>query len=198
MPEIRDRDIEQYRIKPSLSSVLITRATAESLKQLFLSRKRDINLHLQNLGYKRHDSTSKLIELSNIYIGVIPEAKKVPQYPFISIFVTGRSPNWWASRMTKDDITARIFCCVQNTDAEVSEKLMYDFTEICVSILFSSPTLPIYMVEDGDGSEVEVLLHRHSTSLPSVTYGLLSNDYIKAGQIDWTGEILLNHPNMIF
>jgi hypothetical protein len=193
-----DFQIEQYKLKPPLNSVLLTRGVAESLKALFESRKADIDMYLQKLGYMRYDAANKPMELAKVYIGVNPEQKKIPVFPSISIFVTGRTPEWWASRMTKDTISARIFCLVQHTENEMAEKLMYDFTEICTAILFSTPTLPIEFVEnDPEIDEPAVYLHRTSTSLPTITYGSIG-DYIRAGQIDWTGEILLNHPDMLF
>lgn len=195
---LEDFDIEQYKLKPPLNSVLLTRGVAESLRALFESRRQDIDTYLQRLGYTRYDAANKPMQLANIYIGVNPEQKKIPVFPSISIFVTSRTPEWWASRMTKDVIVARIFCLVQATENEMAEKLMYDFTEICLAILFSTPTLPLELTEDDQNtSEATVYLHRTSTSLPSVTYGAIG-DYIRAGQIDWSGEVLLNHPDMLF
>jgi hypothetical protein len=191
--------LEQYQHKPSLNSVLLTKSIAESLRMLFESRAADINQYLQLLGYMRYDGSNKPLELAKVYIGVAPDRKKIPVFPAISIFVASRNPEWWASRITKDTVNVRIFCCVQNTENELAEKLMYDFTEICTSILFSVPTLPLELMQTSTtGSSPKVYLHRTSTSLPQITYGSLNDDYIRAGQIDWVGEVLLNHPDMLF
>lgn len=184
--------------KLALDSILVCNPVALALRDLFDSRRQDINAWLQKANYKRLDGSSKPLELTRIYIGVNPDRRKIQNFPAISIFVTGRTPEWWHWRGTKDDIAVRIFCCIQNTENEIGELLMYDFTELCMSILFSAPTLAFYMEQHDDNLEPSQFLQRFGTSLPRITFGSLDDDYIRAGQIDYVGEVILNHQNMVF
>ena len=181
-----------------LNSILVSKNVARALKQLFLSRKPDIDQLLQKAGYKRMDGSSKPAELAQVLIGINPDRKKIQSFPSICIFVSSREPSWMHWRATNDKVSVRLFCCVQFTENTPAEEFMYDFTEICNSILMSSPTLPFFLEEDGPDGEPAIFDHQFMTALPRITYGTLDGDYIRAGQIDWTGEVLLPHPNMLF
>jgi len=181
-----------------LNSVLVSKSVAFALRDLFNANKTYINTYLQQQGYIRSDGSGKPVQLAEVYIGLNPDQKKIQVYPSISLFVTGRRPEWYHYRATNDLIDVRMFCCIQNTSYQQCETLMYDFTEICMSVLFSAPTLPFNLYQDNTQGVPAVFEQRFNNSLPSITFGSLAGDYIRAGQLDWSGEVLLNHPDMTF
>lgn len=164
---------------------------------MFESYRPEINNYLGKGGYKMPGSNTTA-KLAEIKIGVNPSNMLLKAYPSIAIQITSINVAWEASVITRESISARVFCCVQHPILEQAELMMYDFTDICRSLLIAHQVLPFYMEEDDNEGHPSGELHGPSVATPSVMYGNLSGDNVKAGQIDWTAEILFHHPNLLF
>lgn len=180
-----------------IDAVLVTRPIAQALKHLFESYRLEINRYLKKGGYK-HPNSNKPIELAEILVGVDPSSKLIKTYPSIAITMVSENVAWAASMITDESITARIYCMVQLPVIEQRELLMYDLTDICRSILIKHQVLPFYMEYDNAAGDPIGELHGPSVATPSIQYGSLNSDNVRAGQIDWTAELILHHPNLIF
>ena len=180
-----------------LDAVLISRPIAEALQNLFELYRNEINTYLRKGGYLS-PHTNRPVELAHVEIGIDPGVRKIDRFPSIAIQVTGRNISWEATHIARESVSVDVFCCIQSPVNEQAEKLMYDFTDVVTCILLTHQVLPFYMEYDNDSGEPSGSLHGPSVATPSVTYGMLKSDNIKAGQISWVADVILHHPNLMY
>lgn len=180
-----------------LDSVLLSRPIATSLKTLFELYRPECNKYLAKGGYIAPNS-SKPLQLADIRIGIDPSTRSLNVFPSILITVSGIQLEWYASKITKENVSVKIFCCVANPVNEQSELLMYDLTDFCRAILISHQVLPFYLEEDDVNGNPYGHLHAPAVATPDISYGNIMANYVKAGQITWNANIMLHHPNLLF
>ncbi len=180
-----------------LDAVLVARPVVVAVKDLFESYRTECNNYLRKSGYIA-PNTNKPIELADIRIGIDPTQKIINVFPSILITLAGTQVEWEASRITRETVSARIFCCVQNPVNEQLEMLMYDLTDFCKAVLIAHQVLPFYLEQDDSRGKPTAELHAPSVSSTQVSYGNIMADHVRAGQIDWSAEILLARQNLMF
>lgn len=132
-----------------------------------------------------------VITTDNIYSGKRPDRRNIRNFPAITVVSNSRSTEWYASRTTEDTLTLRIFCCVLYTDNSEVESLMEDFTDAVVSTLYKQTKFS-WNVVDPINNLLSTSYAIFDAKPTSITYGSVDSGFLRAGQIEWQGRMLVS------
>jgi len=168
----------------------VSRHIRKEVVDLLTDRKADLEAAISSyVG----PAPGKKYKISKIWSGRRP-SRKLQNFPAITVVGTGRNPTWFASRTTLNPVNLRVFVCVMNDDTETCEDLMSDLTDAVVSLLMQYPRVDWTVLEDdGEGNQVEMTYKLSDAGPTSIVLGEVDEGFVRAAQIDWTGQLLLTH-----